>query len=124
MKLKRLAAALLLALLPSAAAQEAARAPTLDQLKSEIGVSLRWLRSPQDVKTGAYGDLPTTALAVRAFAQSPWSYRPADGPFVSLGLKHLIASQRADGAIAAAGAKEAEARASTRAGSAALVAFP
>jgi squalene-hopene/tetraprenyl-beta-curcumene cyclase len=79
--------------LPAAAAQE------LD-LGREIRTSIRWLRSAQDLETGAYdGSLEATALAVIAFAECPDHYRAVDGPFVRRALEHLVASQREDGAI-------------------------
>ncbi len=84
-------------------------APTAPQasvdLGSEIRTSIRWLRSAQDLETGAYaGSLEATALCVIAFAECPDQYRAVDGPFVRKALEHLAAAQRADGALCASGA--------------------
>jgi len=106
--------------LPVAAAQEA-RGSDLAQLATEIDLSLRWLRAHQDPKTGAYGHgVESTALALRAFAQSPAHHARADGPFVALALDRLIALQDEAGWIADPSASEAERLASTLAAARAL----
>ncbi len=98
-------AALLLAGLTAAPVTPAAgmqdRSPTASELKTELDLSLRWLRSVQDAETGGYGDgtARMTARALIAFARSPRAYRRADGPFVARALDHLATLQRADGAF-------------------------
>jgi squalene-hopene/tetraprenyl-beta-curcumene cyclase len=89
-----------------------AQAPNLQE---EIRVSIRWLRSVQDPKDGSYGGgVEPTALAVRAFAQCPDRYRPADGPFVRRAVEFLLARQREDGAICDSNASEEACRDQTR----------
>jgi squalene-hopene/tetraprenyl-beta-curcumene cyclase len=67
---------------------------------------VRWLRSIQDVQSGAYeGSVEATAMAVIAFAECPDHYRAVDGPFVRKALDFLAAQQREDGAIGAQDAK-------------------
>jgi squalene-hopene/tetraprenyl-beta-curcumene cyclase len=69
-------------------------------LPREIRNSIRWLRSAQNLETGAYDDtIEATALAVIAFAESPDKYRAVDGPFVRLALAWLAAAQRPDGSM-------------------------
>ena len=72
---------------------------TLDGLKDEIDLSLRWLRSQQDLKSGSYGGVETTARVLLAFAVSPRGYHYEDGPYISKAVDHLLALQRDDGAI-------------------------
>jgi squalene-hopene/tetraprenyl-beta-curcumene cyclase len=66
-----------------------------------IDRSLRWLRGQQDVGTGGYGNLETTAWVLRAFIESPRAYLVSEGPFLTGALEFLARSQRPDGAIAA-----------------------
>src|SRR5262245_26867856 len=88
------------------AARPAAAAPQGPDLGSEIRTSVRWLRTVQDVQSGAYeGSLDATAMAVIALAECPDHYRAVDGPFVRKALDYLAAQQRADGAIGAKDAK-------------------
>ena len=85
----------------------AAAAPQGPDIGSEIRTSVRWLRSVQDLESGAYeGSAEATALAVIAFAECPDHYRAVDGPFVRKALEYLVAQQREDGSI---GAKDAKA---------------
>ena len=58
---------------------------------------MRWLRTRQDPVTGAYGDLSTTALVLRAYATCPDRYRSVDGPFVRRGIEFVLSKQGADG---------------------------
>jgi squalene-hopene/tetraprenyl-beta-curcumene cyclase len=100
---------------------------TQDQPALELGGPLRsavrWLRSQQDVKTGSYGSVEATALALRAFATSPDRYRSVDGPFVRRGVEWLIAQQAADGSFGAAGAGPDVRRRDTAHAAAALMAL-
>jgi squalene-hopene/tetraprenyl-beta-curcumene cyclase len=69
-------------------------------LGQEIRTSIRWLRSQQDLDSGAYpGGPDATALAVIAFAECPDRYRAVDGPFVRLALEHLAKLQAEDGSV-------------------------
>lgn len=69
-------------------------------LGQEIRTSIRWLRSQQDLESGAYpGGPDATALAVIAFAECPDRYRAVDGPFVRLALEHLAGIQAEDGSL-------------------------
>src|SRR5688572_3029146 len=80
---------------PTAGAQEA---PV--DVTEPIRAGLRWLRSTQDPVTGAYAaNLETTALVVRAFAESPDRYRATDGPFVKRAVEFLLVNQREDGSF-------------------------
>ncbi len=84
---------------PSPAMPTAAQAE-LD-LKSEIDVSVRWLRSVQDPRTGAYGGgVAGTAWTLRALGEGPRRYRAFDGPFVAKALAYLVGRQAEDGSIA------------------------
>ncbi|QDU68100.1 prenyltransferase/squalene oxidase repeat-containing protein [Engelhardtia mirabilis] len=91
--------------LPTAGAPpQGAVEATAEGLKSEIDASLRWLRAQQDLTTGAYGDVETTAWVVRAFIGSPRGYHVSDGPFLTKALDALLTRQRPDGAVADADA--------------------
>jgi len=92
-------------------------------LVGPVRAGVRWLRTQQDVETGAYGGVVPTALAVRAFATSPDRYRSVDGPFVRLAVQWLVAHQAEDGSIADAGANDAARRESTAQAVAALMAL-
>lgn len=96
----------------------------LPDLKGEIDLSIRWLRSKQDPATGAYGDsLATTALVLRALARSPRRYVRRDGPLVARALDHLLAHQSPQGWIAEPQATDAERLDETRAAARALFLF-
>jgi squalene-hopene/tetraprenyl-beta-curcumene cyclase len=104
---------------PGAAAQE----PALD-VTGPIRAGLRWLRSVQDPVTGAYAaNLETTALVVRAFAESPDRYRASDGPFVARAVELLLANQREDGSIGPHEGDAATVQRDTRAAAEALIAL-
>jgi hypothetical protein len=92
-------------------------------LGGPIRSAVRWLRSQQDVKTGAYGSVEATALALRAFASSPDRYRSVDGPFVRRGVEWLIAQQAADGSFGPASAAPETRRRDTAHAVAALMAL-
>ena len=88
------------------AARPAAATPQGPDVGSEIRTSVRWLRTIQDVESGAYErSVEATAMAVIAFAECPDHYRAVDGPFVRKALDYLAAQQREDGAIGAQDAK-------------------
>ncbi len=90
-----------LSLRAQAPAQETKEKPalTLSELGDEIDVSLRWLRGRQDLSTGSYGGVLETLTVLEAFATSPRTYRPSDGPFVSKAVDFLLARQAENGAI-------------------------
>lgn len=101
-----LAALLAAACLSSA---PAAAAPQGPDLGTEIRTSVRWLRSVQNLESGAYEDsVEATAMAVIAFSECPDHYRAVDGPFVRKALEYLVAQQRPDGSIGAKEAADAE----------------
>lgn len=109
------------------AAQQAAPAPkplSASKVSDAIDPALHWLRAQQDPKTGGYGGVDTTALVLRAFAESPRKYVTSDGPFMHRALAFLAASARPDGAIAPAGASPDEARRTTAIAAAALASLP
>ena len=129
----RLLAPLLLALLGAAplraqSAAPAAQAPA-PSAETEVNVAdpiragIRWLRTRQDPVTGAYGDLSTTALVLRAYATCPDRYRAVDGPFVRKALDFILARQGEDGLFGEAGANVEQRRAQTRVVLEALVAL-
>ncbi len=112
-----LAAAVLAAPTPAAALPR----PQQVDLGGEIRTSIRWLRSAQDLESGAYeGSLEATALAVIAFAECPDHYRAIDGPFVRKALEHLVSLQREDGAIGPPDAAPADLARTTALAAAAL----
>jgi len=114
-----------LLLLPLAAStQPVPQDEKLPDLKGEIDLSIRWLRSVQDPATGAYGDsLEGTALVLRALARSPRHYVRRDGPLVASALDHLIEHQSEEGWIAEADATEAQRLEQTRAAARAFFLF-
>jgi squalene-hopene/tetraprenyl-beta-curcumene cyclase len=117
----RLLTAALLAAATFTSANPTAAAPQGPDLASEVRTSVRWLRSMQDVESGAYeGSVEATALAVIAFAECPDHYRAVDGPFVRKALDYLAAQQREDGSI---GAKDASADSLARTTALALTAL-
>jgi squalene-hopene/tetraprenyl-beta-curcumene cyclase len=91
-----------------------------EQLQDHIDTSLRWLRTQQQREDGSYGGVEATAWVLRAYLESPRGYHVGDGPFLSRGLGALVANQRADGAIADAGAVAQEVLAQTLAAARAL----
>jgi hypothetical protein len=129
----RILASILLALLgaaPLGAQPPAPAAPAPTQsaepevnLADPIRAGVRWLRTRQDPVTGAYGDLSTTALVLRAYATCPDRYRAVDGPFVRKALEHVLARQGADGLFGEASASVEQRRAQTRVVLEALVAL-
>lgn len=99
--MKPLHLALLLSLAPSLPAETAAAAQELPDLKEEIDLSIRWLRSKQDPKTGSYGHgVESTALVLRALSRSPRKYVRSDGPLVARALDFVLEHQDGDGWIA------------------------
>jgi len=106
----------LLGLASPAAAQD-----DMPDIKGSVDLSIRWLRSSQDTKTGAYGSgVESTALVLRALGVSPRNYTRHDGPYVQLALDYLLAHQAADGAISDADAKDDARLAQTQTAAAAL----
>jgi squalene-hopene/tetraprenyl-beta-curcumene cyclase len=113
----------LLVLLSSAGAAEPV-AQDLSALKEEIDLSIRWLRSVQDPKTGSYGfGVRDTSAVLSALATCPRHYTRADGPFVALALDHLIGLQSEEGWIATPGAEPAAVLVQTRQAALALFGF-
>lgn len=93
----------------------------LANLKEEVDVSVRWLRSTQNPETGAYGGgVEGTAWTLFALARSPRKYTRDDGPFVKKGLDFLLAAQAEDGAIADPDASPKNKLTQTQAAAAAL----
>lgn len=93
----------------------------LPAYKDEIDDSVRWLRSTQDLATGAYGGgVDGTAWALYALATCPRKYLAGDGPFVAKAIDFLLSRQDAEGWIADAGAEEALRVAQTSRAAAAL----
>jgi squalene-hopene/tetraprenyl-beta-curcumene cyclase len=112
--------------LPASPAAAQDRIPgylTLERLKDEIGVTVRWMRAQQDPLTGAYGNVEETCWALRTFAASPWRYGYDDGPFVSRAVDHLLALQQPNGAIFNPGASRLIQHVQTSACSETLVYF-
>ncbi|MCP3917250.1 MAG: hypothetical protein GY711_17010 [bacterium] len=98
-----------------------AQGDALPDLKEEVDVSIRWLRSVQDAKTGAYGDgVASTGWVLRALAASPRKYRRGDGPLVAKALDYLTGRQDGAGWIADDGATGKERLAATSVAAAAL----
>ena len=90
-------------------------------LKDECDRSVRWLRAQQDRKTGAYGDgIESTALVLRALAESPRQYVRRDGPYVADALDFVIRHQDEAGWIADPGTPTSVRLAQTRAAAAAM----
>jgi len=115
---------------PAAAAPAAQRAApaakplNASKVSEAIDPALRWLRTQQDATTGGYGGVDTTALVLRAFAESPRKYVTSDGPFMHRALAFLTAHARPDGAIAQPGASPDDARRTTAIVAAALASLP
>ena len=100
---------------------QAPKADDLPDLKGEIDLSIRWLRSTQNPETGAYGgDIEGTAWVLFALARSPRKYERPDGPFVSKALDYLLSLQRSDGTFVEADRPEGSSLGTTRAAAAAL----
>ena len=101
-------------LLPVAVGRAAAAGPVpagLDpeleeRIKAAIDVGLSWLSSQQQ-GDGSWGSsAAVTALAVRAFVESPRRYTADDGPFVRNAFAYLKAASRPDGAFGGGGREE------------------
>jgi len=96
-------------------------AQDLSDLKDELDLSIRWLRSVQDAKTGSYGaSIETSAQVLTALATSPRKYTRVDGPFVALALDYVVGFQAEQGWIARPDAGDAERLATTRVAAGAL----
>jgi Prenyltransferase and squalene oxidase repeat len=109
---------LLLIAVPAAATQD------VPNLKDEVDLSVRWLRSQQDRRTGAYGPgVESTAQVLRALAHSPRHYVRRDGPYVADALDYLIGLQDDAGWIADKDAPAEVRVAQTRAAAAAFYLF-
>ncbi|MBM3975943.1 MAG: hypothetical protein FJ299_03000 [Planctomycetes bacterium] len=76
------------------------RAQDAAKVADEIDPSLHWMRTRFELATGSYGGIEATALALRAFAQSPRQYVPSDGPFIARAVAFVQGKQRTDGSIA------------------------
>ncbi|MBM3986851.1 MAG: terpene cyclase/mutase family protein [Planctomycetes bacterium] len=120
----------LLAFVSEHASAQSAGAPPVAAAEEELNLAdpiragVRWLRTRQDPVTGAYGDLSTTALVLRAYATCPDRYRAVDGPFVRRGIEFLLSKQGEDGLFAeSATATPQERTAQTRVVLVALVAL-
>ncbi|MFT5153792.1 MAG: squalene-hopene/tetraprenyl-beta-curcumene cyclase, partial [Planctomycetota bacterium] len=79
----------------------------LPDIKGAVDRAVRWMRSTQDAKTGAYGDgVASTAWCVLALSTSPRHYVRSDGPFIARALDYLNEHAREDGAICDVNATE------------------
>ena len=95
--------------LPAQPALASEPAPAqVSEIKDEVDRSIRWLRSTQDAKTGAFGHgVEGTAWALVAMAECPRAYERSDGPFMTRALDFLASRAREDGAICDAHAEGA-----------------
>lgn len=66
-----------------------------------IAGGLHYLRGQQAPDGSLLGNVGVTALALRAFLESPEKYNEADGPFITRQVEYLVSKARPDGAIAA-----------------------
>jgi len=66
-----------------------------------IAGGLHYLRGQQAPDGSLLGNVGVTALALRAFLESPEKYSEADGPFVTRQVQYLLGKVRPDGSISA-----------------------
>jgi len=71
-------------------------------LKSSIDRGANWLIDHQrsDGSWGSMaGDPGITGMVIKSLADTPRAYREQDGPFISAGVKSLLAHQQEDGGV-------------------------
>ena len=66
-----------------------------------IAGGLHYLRGQQAADGSLLGNVGVTALALRAFLESPEKYSEADGPFITRQVEYLLGKARPDGSISA-----------------------
>lgn len=66
-----------------------------------IAGGLHYLRGQQAQDGSLFKSVGVTALALRAFLESPEKYTENDGPFITRPVEFLLANVRADGSISA-----------------------
>ncbi|WP_058556866.1 prenyltransferase/squalene oxidase repeat-containing protein [Thiohalocapsa sp. ML1] len=82
-----------------AAASPALPAELRSKVKRAIDDGLRYLREAQ-ADDGSWSDsVGVTALALRAYLESPRGYTEADGPFITRPIAYLLAHVKDDGSI-------------------------
>ena len=99
-----LLAALTLGLALNATAQTAPAAPNMDpelraQARRAIDGGLHYLRKQQGPDGSIMKSVGVTALALRAFLESPRRYNETDGPFITRPIEFILANARPDGSI-------------------------
>ena len=87
-------------------AQAAHAAETMDPALRRRAVravagGLHYLRGQQAPDGSLFKNVGITALALRAFLESPSKYTEADGPFITRQVEYLLANVKPDGAISA-----------------------
>ncbi|GMV46273.1 MAG: hypothetical protein AMXMBFR66_16710 [Pseudomonadota bacterium] len=91
--------------LPAAALAQANPPRMNPQLRQRsvraIAGGLHYLRGQQAPDGSLLGNVGVTALALRAFLESPEKYSEADGPFVTRQVQYLLGKARPDGSISA-----------------------
>jgi squalene-hopene/tetraprenyl-beta-curcumene cyclase len=66
-----------------------------------VAGGLHYLREQQAPDGSLLKSVGITALALRAFLESPEKYTEADGPFITRQVEYLVANARSDGSISA-----------------------
>ncbi len=64
-----------------------------------VAGGLHYLRGQQAPDGSLFKNVGITALALRAFLESPEKYTEADGPFITRQVEYLLANVRPDGSI-------------------------
>ena len=87
--------------LPSAHAADNMDPALRRRVVRAVAGGLHYLRGQQAADGSLLGNVGVTALALRAFLESPEKYNESDGPFITRQVEYLLSKARPDGAIAA-----------------------
>ena len=86
---------------PVAHAADAMNPELRRKAKRAVAGGLHYLRSQQAADGSLLKSVGITALALRAFLESPEQYNEADGAFVTRQVDYLLANVKSDGSISA-----------------------
>ncbi len=93
------APACLILVAPAAQAAEAMDPALRRRAVRAVAGGLHYLRGQQAPDGSLFKNVGITALALRAFLESPEKYTEADGPFITRQVEYLLANVRPDGSI-------------------------
>jgi squalene cyclase len=86
---------------PSARAANAMDPELQRRAKRAVAGGLHYLRGQQAADGSVFKNVGITALALRAFLESPENYNESDGAFITRQVDFLLANVKSDGSISA-----------------------